>query len=394
MLVVTGEPDVGKSALTLSAVADIQKTGAAVVALSLRDLPPTTVEAENYLGASLKDVLAGAKTSEVRLLVVDGAEAALEGRDDLLHDLAVSALRDGLGVALVTRSDAEERVADILESASESVRSENRQVDRHVVEGLTPEEVSQTVSTFPQLVTLVHDRRGGWLLSHPGLVDLVLRSGDRLGHLDGPLAEVHIFAAVWSGLIRRGESSHADGVSPDDREHALLELARRSLNGGTITNGASSRALTSLRSDGLLISAGLTAAWSPDDEFATDLVRDFALARLMVKEGYGQLSSAGAPRWASRAARLACEVAQFAADVNSEAVRREQQSSFDNIAAEHGARWADIPLEALITRGDGIERAWPALCSNEWRGLCDLVRVAHQRFIRLNASHPMALGDC
>ncbi|MFI6808954.1 hypothetical protein ACIBO6_28765 [Streptomyces luteogriseus] len=42
-------------------------------------------------------------------------------------------------------------------------------------------------------------------------------------------------------------------------------------------------------------------AFATGDEFATDLMRDFALCRLFFTEGWEPLKKAGAPRWAIRA---------------------------------------------------------------------------------------------
>jgi Mrp family chromosome partitioning ATPase len=78
--VVTGEPDVGKSALSLCAASQLAEAGTPVTILSLRELPATVLELEALLGASLTDVLGATATGAGRLLLVDGAEAALEGR--------------------------------------------------------------------------------------------------------------------------------------------------------------------------------------------------------------------------------------------------------------------------------------------------------------------------
>lgn len=79
-LVVTGEPDVGKSALSLCAASQLAEAGTPVTILSLRELPATVLELEALLGASLTDVLGATATGAGRLLLVDGAKAALEGR--------------------------------------------------------------------------------------------------------------------------------------------------------------------------------------------------------------------------------------------------------------------------------------------------------------------------
>src|SRR5262249_43816011 len=104
-LVIHGEPDVGKSALTLRTIQELKATGVPVVTLSLRALPNSGLELEALLGGRLKDVLGGTSVGRFRLLVVDGAESVLEGQGPLLNELATAALRAGLCVAVVTRID-------------------------------------------------------------------------------------------------------------------------------------------------------------------------------------------------------------------------------------------------------------------------------------------------
>jgi len=98
--VITGEPDVGKSALSLRVAALLQDAGIPVIRLSLRDLPGTVGELEGLLGAPLLEVLGGTATGDGRLLLIDGAEALMEGRGKLLTRIATAALRAGLGLPL------------------------------------------------------------------------------------------------------------------------------------------------------------------------------------------------------------------------------------------------------------------------------------------------------
>ena len=384
-LVISGEPDVGKSALTLRAVDAAEGAGAAIVAVSLRDLPSLTAESEKYLGAPLEEVLAGLDVRPVRLLVVDGAEAALEGREDLLVDLVTAALRAGLGVAAVTRTDGEHIVRETLRRSASAVSVVRNDPAQHDVDGLTAAEIAEVVSTFPALTSLNRERRGNWLLTRPGLLSLVLLSDVSLTCPDRYLSEAAVFAAVWSGLVRHHESAAPDGTSPDEREEALLGLARRVLEPDAPAGGSSTRALRSLRSDSLLMAAGPTAAWNPGDEFGSDLIRDFALARLMVVEGYERLLFAGAPRWSLRAARLSCQVALARAGEDSEQARREQQAVFDGIAAEHGDRWADLPVEAALGLPDAgriLAESWETLAADGGLGLRQVFRLVKQRHTR------------
>ena len=381
-LVISGEPDVGKSALTLRAVDAAEGAGAAIVAVSLRDLPLPTAETETYLGAPIEEVLAGLGVRPVRLLVVDGAEAALEGREDLLLDLVTAALRAGLGVAAVTRTDGEHVVRETLRRSARAVPAVNSEPAQHNVDGLTAAEISEAVGTFPALTSLNHERRGTWLLARPGLLSLLLRSHAPLTIPDRSFSEAAVFAAVWSGLVRHHESAAGDGTNPDEREGALLALARRALEPDASAGGSPTRALRSLRSDGLLMAAGPTAAWSPGYEFGSDLIRDFAVARLMVVEGYGRLFAAGAPRWSLRAARLSCQVALARVGEDSEQACREQQAAFDRIATEHGNRWADLPVEAALGLpdvGELLAESWDRLAADGGSGLRRILRLVKQR---------------
>ena len=380
-LVITGEPDVGKSALVLRAADDLRAAGGATVEISLRDLPRTTLGVEHFLGAPIGDVLAGADVRPVRVLVIDGAEAALEGRHDMLRDLASAALRVGLGVAVVTRTDAEQQVTEILKQAAETPTAGGHGPTRFVVSGLTRPEIAKLTGTFSALSRIGNDPRNVWLLSRPGLVDVLLQADPTSEIPDRALSEADVFAATWSRRVRRRELSADDGISPDEREQALLALARRALGLGAPINGSAARALVSLRSDGLLLPSGPIAAWNSGDEFASDLIRDFALARLLRVEGYKPLlSTDDPPRWAMRGARLACQSALAAADNNSEEARRTEQTQFDQLAGMAGARWSEIPLQAVLTVPDALERAWPTLSSDPEQGLSTLIRVALQRY--------------
>ena len=185
-----------------------------------------------------------------------------------------------------------------------------------------------------------------------------------------------------------------DGISPDERELALLALARRVLDPEAPFNGSGARALPSLRSDGLLLPSGPSAAWNSGDDFANDLIRDFALAKLLRVEGYGPLTATGEPpRWAMRAARLACQAALAAAGDGSEKARRTEQTQFDDqLAAVGGARWSEIPLQAVLTLPDALERAWPALSSDPGQGMSTLIRVALQRYTGFGIGDSQALA--
>jgi hypothetical protein len=401
-LVVTGEPDVGKSALSLRAANQLAGTGTPVVKLSLRDLPATVPDLEGLLGAPLGDVLAATATGDGRLLLVDGAEAALEGRGHLLTSVATAALRAGLGVAAVTRTDGAGAVSRALADAT-TAAGLPAGVGDHEVSRLTPAEITQVTGAFATLAHVAGEPRATWLLGRPGLVDLLLRAGAAGDLPAGPLCEADVFAAVWHHLVRHGEVREPGGPSPDAREQAMVALARRRLLPTGPGDPPDPGALPALRSDGLLRPAGLTSAWDPGDRFASDLVTDLSVARLLITGGWQLLADAGAPRWALRAARLACQATIAAAADGSEQARAGLQAAFGQIAEQAGPRWAEVPVEALLTSGtahQALTRAWPALLAGDRAGLETILRLAQQRYVTIGVGdvtvlEPLvALGYC
>ena len=133
--------------------------GARSFVISLRDLPATTVETEHVLEAPISAVLAGTEVCSVRLLVVDGAEAVLEGRRGLFTDVVAAALTVGLGVAAVTRNDGERAVLDAMRIAIRSAGRTEQEPARHTVDALTVAEVAQIAEAFPALSGVAQDQR-------------------------------------------------------------------------------------------------------------------------------------------------------------------------------------------------------------------------------------------
>ena len=393
-LVVVGEPDVGKSALTLRGIERLRAGGAAVTSLSLRDLPATTLELEAALGAPLNDVLAGTATGSGRLLVLDGAESVLEGREPLLIDVATAASRAGVGLVAVTRRDGGRAVAEALRRAGSAVGSQTTPKE-HDVPGLTEGETERLAATFSSLARLAHEPRAAWLLARPGLVDLLLRAGAARDLPPGSVSEAEVFAAIWGQLVRLGEARAPGSPSPDARDRALTSLARQLLLPDDPGDPPAAEVLPSLRSDGLLLPPGPTSAWDASDQFGSDLLRDLAVARLLITQGWDALDRADAPRWALRAVRLACQAKLTEAGADSESIRAPLQGTFEDLAGRHGSRWAEVPLEAMLTLAsaqDVLVRAWPALQADDASALRTLLRLALQRYSEAGFGNPIVLA--
>lgn len=376
-LVVTGEPDVGKSALCLRVAEELGKEGASVAAISLRDLPFNTTDFEAQLGGyGINEVLAAGEVRAIRLLLVDGAESVLEGKGPLFQSIARAALQAGIGVVAVTRSDGSRQVRDALEKSCHAVASSV--VEEYSVASLVDEERDALAATFPALSRLAADSRTRWLLGRLGLVNVLLRTGEDLDPANF-MCEADVFKAVWQSTIRNNEIRLVNGASPDDREQAALQVARRTL--GIPASPQRGIAAAELRSDGVLRVPN-NPALSTGDEFSTDLFRDFALCRLFITERWSSLGLAGAPRWSIRAARLGCETEFSNSSVPN--AWTYLTSAFKEIATAHGDRWLEVPFEALLTLGDAssaIRQLWGPLIENNCSDLVTLLRLAEGRYV-------------
>ncbi|MGH3794468.1 MAG: hypothetical protein ACRDSP_06220 [Pseudonocardiaceae bacterium] len=397
-LAITGEPDVGKSALTLKAARHLAAKGAAVTALNLSDVPASLVEFEALLGTRVVTALGGTAVGTVRLLVIDGAESVLEGRLQLLIGIANAAMTAGLGVAAVTRTDGAGAVTDGLQQASRGIDRTGTAaqdiVREHEVPRLTTAEIKQLVTTFPQLARWADDPRAVWVLGRPGLVDMLLRAGPGAMMPEGAASEADLFSVVWRHLVRRGEIRSPGAPSPDARDQALRTLARRELLPQDRSEAPDAAALPSLRSDGLLRPPGPTSAWSPSDRFASDLVRDMSVVRLLITDGFDLLAAADAPRWALRAARIACQ-AQLLGTPDVRRSFHRLRAVFANLAAHHGQRWDEVPWEALLTLGsaqEALTHTWPDLVADQRTGLRTVLRLAQQRYTTYEFGDPVILG--
>ncbi|WP_143229783.1 helix-turn-helix domain-containing protein [Actinophytocola xanthii] len=388
-VVVTGDPDVGKSALSLRAAEELREQGAAVCSLSLRDLRRTVADVESQWGGHAVDaVLAAGPVGPVRLVLIDGAESVLEGKGEVFRTMSAAAVRAGFGVVAVTRTDGSRQVRDELTHALDLADSDGAAAE-YVVGSLTDDERDALVSTFPALARLGSDPRARWLLGRPGLVDVLLRTGVVLDPAD-LLCEADVFSAVWCGLIRRNEIHTPGAASPHDREEAALSVARRSL--GIDTAAPAGTGSAELRSDGVL-RVPHNPAFSAGEEFATDLFRDFALCRLFITQGWQPLTVTEAPRWAIRAARLGCQAALL--DRSDTHCWARLSASFTEIAAAHGERWREVPYEALLTLGDAdaaIRQLWDTFTGDDSAALMTLLRLAETRYISGTVGDAFALA--
>ncbi|MCX5800494.1 MAG: ATP-binding protein [Candidatus Eisenbacteria bacterium] len=345
VVLVRGEPDVGKSALALEAIAFIREAGGAAIAMSLRDLPPSALSLKSALGLAPVDLFAAAPSAPVSVLLLDGAEVIQESDAGAVGVLLDAASTTGMTTVLVARDDAAGSVLDLLRSRGHDIALE------FSVAPLSDEEIATIVEAIPELARLGSDPRSAWLLRRLGLIELLLQATQRGTSLPGTLSsEAEVFATVWLSLIRQDGRS-VGGIAPDDREIAAISVARQLLTGApSVVTGP---APASLRSDGVLLSLDRSAAWQKSDRFASDVLRDFAAARLLLREGLQVLLGSTAPRWAIRATRLYSQARLSDAASRGEgaiaAAWAELRSEFRGLSLKHGARWGELPWEALLT---------------------------------------------
>jgi hypothetical protein len=380
-LIVVGESGVGKSAIVLDAIAGAVDESAGeteAICLSLRQLPESAFELVRALGCSLETVLSELSAPR-RFLVVDGADAATEMRRDLFTYLVDAARASDLRLIAVTSADAASVVRDLAVS-----RLGADAVFDHTVQGLDDRQLEEVAEAFPSLAQLVASPRPRELLRRLVVVDLLVRS-----EVSGlPLSDVDAMRQVWTGLVRN--HGRRDRGLPDAREQVLLRLAERELaqrSAREVAGQLDASAVDGLRQDGLLRTAAENP-WQVVPEFSHDELRRFAVARVLLADGtLGQaVLEAGAPRWALSAARLACQALLDRPDSASTPLRgrfARLQAAFDDVVdAGHGARWADLPAEALLTLGDPgpvLADAWAELCEGDGTGLRRVIRLINQR---------------
>ena len=379
-VVVSGESGVGKSALAvagLTAIADAERDRMQAVCINLRHVPDLPINLEDVLGEALSTLLSELSAPQ-RVLVIDGADATTEGKQDAFGYLVSAAQDSDVKVVAVTSIDSSEVVRRTIAEHGNVAATD------HLVAPLNDLELKEVVETFPELRPLDANPRSRELLRRLVVMDLLVR-----GQISGtPVTDADAMNEVWRGLARRGE--RADRGLPDARETALLQLAELELDDGDrlqVINQMDAAALDGLRRDGLLHApSGDPFRIAPD--FAHDEVRRYAVARLLLATGNpaSRLRGSGAPRWSLAAARLACQawLAQRQTVTVPLAGRfAAQQASFDALVdAGHGSRWGDVPSEALLTLADSeplLRDAWPQLLAHDAAGLRRLARVVDQR---------------
>ena len=394
-VIVSGESGVGKSAIAvlgLAAAADADPEGLQALCINLRHIPELVIDFEAALGHPLS-LLLRELSAPRRLLIVDGADAVAEGWRDSFSYLNAEAHGSDVKVIAVTSNDSKQVALDIVGERF------GTDVAEHVVPPLNDSELDEIVGTFSELAPLNSNPRSREILRRLVVVDLFVR-----GQVSGtPFTDADAMNEVWSGLVRRREMS--DRGVPDAREAALLRLAELDLCGGDrlkVITAIDPVAVEGLRRDGLLRTS-CEGSFVIGPEFAHDEVRRYAVARLLLADGrpHSKLIKVGAPRWSLAAARLACQAWLGQPNTAKVPLRGRfavLQMSFDELGANHGRRWGDVPGEALLRLANAealLRDTWSSLLSEDEAGLRRLVRLVNQRLrdengvVDVNAVEPI-----
>ncbi|WP_202637497.1 hypothetical protein [Rhodococcus ruber] len=372
-LLISGESGIGKSALTLSAVAELEAadpTGFEGAVVNFRSLPQSSLDLRGVLGVSVRDVLTELSAPS-RVLIIDAADAALERNAALLIDLVLAAKAAGVGVVAVSSDVASEFVREQLSTGFASIVPFR-------MDPLGDEDVAVVAEAFPLLRPVLRDLPKNSLLRRPVVLDLLARTGVKL---EGALSEWDVLNLVWTNVVR-GEG-HPGAGSAEARARTLLAVAAAAMQLPAELRpsaGIDPEAVDALRRDHLLAPAN---PYREAPEFAHDEVRRYATTILLVRAAdmTEVLEVSAILRLAMSAATLACK--GLFKDTGKQPDRRflDLFAQFQAFAAKHGARWADVPVEAVLETPDAYECLKAALDdTSSGLVLADVVRIVNQRY--------------
>lgn len=372
-VLLTGESGTGKSALTISAGQALAAANSdfQCVFLNLRSLRDSVAELSAALGVPLTDVLRE-MSAPSRVLIVDAADAAVEGRGPLLRELAAAAHAAEVGLALVTAETALEDAAATLLSIYPNPR-------RFEVTGLDDNELRVVRDKVPAIAGALRNLPTKSLYRRLAVVDLLARTGATVAT---PLDDWACVELIWNNLVGRAPS----GGPAAARTQALLAMSEADLKLPEAVRTYARpepAALDALRTDLLVAPENLRKA---EPEFAHDEVRRLATAVRLVQADSvtTTLKASGPVRWSMSAAKLACEGKLAGAD-DPHAELASQVAQFDVLGNESTVRWKDVPLEAVLEMPNAYDLLRHMLKSNTANSddlLDTFVRVVslHQRY--------------
>lgn len=372
-VLLTGESGTGKSALTLTAATTLAAADHdfQFVIINLRRTRASVAALSTDLGMPLSDVLSE-MSAPSRLLIVDAADAVLEGLGQLLRELAAAARKAEAGLALVTADT-------VVEDAANTLLGLYPNPQRLEVPGLSDDELRIVGTKVPAIAGALRQVPTKSVYRHLTVIDLLARTG---ATLTTPMDNWSCLELIWKKLIGRA----AGGSSGAARTEALLALSETALQLPEDQRSyprPDPSALDALRADLLVAPQNLRKA---EPDFAHDEIRRFATAVRLVQADSvaGTLKESGPMRWAMSAAKLACEgILANAPDPDAELAAMILQ--FDAALGEEATvRWKDVPLEAVLEMPnayDLLRHRLDASTENSGEVLATFIRIVslHQR---------------
>ncbi|MBZ6282686.1 hypothetical protein [Streptomyces olivaceus] len=354
LVLVTGPAGTGKSALTRAVAGEIrQQDQVTVVGFSLTDHTWRTVaDIDGDLGGPgrLATALRGAPTGR-RVFVIDGAEQALSDDGNLLRRLLSLLPRDEEGEPLWhVVAVAREQAAD---DVSECLAARGGRVETMRIGGLSDAELREVLDAFPALAPMERLPRPTQLLRTLYTVDLLVRRPDLGANPQQILGEEDVADFVYDHLVRRGGSERPGLGHPDDRSDVYLDLSE-----AVVVNG---QRFARLPQSGTgpakygLVSDGILKQKRSELGFAHDAVLDYAVAFLLCEESAPAVAAVRQPRRLLRGIRIAAQLRLARGGRRSPAkvlaAWRWITTAAQELSELDGARWQDLPFEALFELG-------------------------------------------
>jgi len=399
ILVIAGEPMIGKSGLLKLLATRLQFEGA-VFAFSVEEFGNART-LENFLHNNgvthtFPELLAAVGDATLRCILIDGLERATEeNKRRVINDILL-ALRQHNDALRARRAPADyhwhavftcrnQEMEDILLNLKTREKIQEGSLSILPVKALTDKEITEVVAHLPRLHDLADSGRLKDLLSRPGVLDILTLPDLTLPATSLPtrLTETWLLVWFWRQVVRLGEGARTGRGHPDNREQLLIELGLQNLRSDGVVQSTvrDVEALSGLISDRLLRrSDGVI-------RFYHDALEDWSVSISLYRaftniEVY--LAKIGEPLRGSRSFQLAT-LRLLEVDQDTEAWVR--LLSRLNAADAISPRWRTLALSALLESdliSDMLPKLENHLLQNDNALLCQLLKTLRMIELRPN----------
>ncbi|TET47497.1 hypothetical protein E3J62_01315 [candidate division TA06 bacterium] len=317
MIVITGEPMLGKSAL-LKLLATRLRNEGEIIALSVERLWGTTIEGFLHninVQSDLKDILSAVGAAPFRCILIDGLERVTDqDKRRVLNDI-ITEVR-GYNNSVLTKGGhrqncwklvftcRRQEATEVLQHLETRKNLVDRSLEILEVGSLNGDEVAEVVDQLPKLRSLAKQTHLKEILSRPLVLDILTLPdvSPPPGAVPRVLTESWLIDWFWKEVVRRANSYRPGRGSPDKREELMIRLAEESLKGCELgADGLDVEALSGLLSDRLVVKEG------PHLRFGHDVFEDWASTVLLhhhEADVAGFLAQTGEPLSLTRPFRL------------------------------------------------------------------------------------------